>query len=50
MWGSVRRALDRSISHIGTHPALTASPVLYQVVNAAEDAVRRMQPERAAVG
>ena len=43
-------AEDLAISHIGTHPALTASPVLYQVVNAAEDAVGRMRPERVATG
>jgi pyruvate/2-oxoglutarate dehydrogenase complex dihydrolipoamide dehydrogenase (E3) component len=28
----------------GTHPALTASPVAYQLVNAAEDAIGKMGP------
>lgn len=33
---------DIACSHVGTHPALTASPLVYQIVNAAEDAVRKM--------
>jgi hypothetical protein len=28
----------------GTHPALTASPIAYQLVNAAEMAIREMKP------
>jgi len=28
---------------IGTHPALTASPIVYQLVNAAEQAFLKMQ-------
>lgn len=32
-------AADLAISQVGTHPALTASPVVYQIVNAAEKAV-----------
>ena len=32
-------ATDIALAHIGTHPALTASPVVYQIVNAAEEAV-----------
>lgn len=30
---------DLAISQVGTHPALTASPMVYQIVNAAEKAV-----------
>jgi NADH oxidase (H2O2-forming) len=33
---------DIACSHVGTHPALTASPLMYQIVNAAEDAVTKM--------
>jgi len=35
-------ACDLAISQVGTHPALTASPVVYQIVNAAEAAVMKM--------
>jgi len=35
-------ASDLTISQVGTHPALTASPVVYQIVNAAEEAVMKM--------
>lgn len=37
------RAEDIAIFQIGTHPALTASPIAYQFVNAAEDAIARMR-------
>ncbi len=35
-------ANDIAISHIGTHPALTASPLVYQIVNAAEEAIIKL--------
>lgn len=37
---------DLAISQVGTHPALTASPVVYQIVNAAEKAVVEQMKER----
>ena len=33
------RAEDIAIFQVGTHPALTASPIVYQIVNAAENAL-----------
>jgi len=30
-------------AQIGTHPALTASPLVYQIVNAAEEAVTKLR-------
>jgi NADH oxidase (H2O2-forming) len=33
---------DMAAAQIGTHPALTASPLVYQVVNAAEEAVAQL--------
>jgi len=39
-------AADLAISQVGTHPALTASPVVYQIVNAAEKAVVERMKER----
>jgi NADPH-dependent 2,4-dienoyl-CoA reductase/sulfur reductase-like enzyme len=33
---------DIACSQVGTHPALTASPVVYQIVNAAEEAVKQL--------
>ena len=35
-------ANDIAISQVGTHPALTASPLVYQMVNAAEEAVVKL--------
>ena len=35
-------ANDIACSQVGTHPALTASPLVYQVVNAAEEAVAKL--------
>jgi len=35
-------ANDIAISHVGTHPALTASPLVYQIVNAAEEAIIKL--------
>jgi pyruvate/2-oxoglutarate dehydrogenase complex dihydrolipoamide dehydrogenase (E3) component len=35
-------AYDLSIFQMGTHPALTASPIVYQMVNAAELAIKAM--------
>jgi len=35
-------AYDVSLSQMGTHPALTASPIVYQLVNAAELATKAM--------
>jgi pyruvate/2-oxoglutarate dehydrogenase complex dihydrolipoamide dehydrogenase (E3) component len=40
--GAGMTARDLSISHVGTHPALTASPLMYQIVSAAEEAVVQM--------
>ena len=37
------RADEIATFQIGTHPALTASPIAYQVVNAAEDALRKQR-------
>lgn len=37
------RAEDIAIFQVGTHPALTASPISYQFVNAAEDAIAKMR-------
>jgi hypothetical protein len=34
---------DISMFQVGTHPALTASPVAYPLVNAAEMAVGKMR-------
>ena len=36
-------ASDIALSHVGTHPALTASPLVYQIVNAAEEAVTKLK-------
>lgn len=36
-------ASDIATSQVGTHPALTASPLVYQIVNAAEEAVTKLQ-------
>ena len=33
---------DMAVAQIGTHPALTASPLVYQIVNAAEEAVTKL--------
>jgi NADH oxidase (H2O2-forming) len=33
---------DIAVAQIGTHPALTASPLAYQIVNAAENAVTKL--------
>jgi NADH oxidase (H2O2-forming) len=33
---------DMAAAQIGTHPALTASPLVYQIVNAAEEAVTKL--------
>jgi len=35
-------ANDIACSQVGTHPALTASPLVYQIVNAAEEAVAKL--------
>ena len=35
-------AEDLATLQVGTHPALTASPVAYQIINAAEDAVSKL--------
>jgi len=35
-------AKDIAVSHVGTHPALTASPLAYQIVNAAEEAIIKL--------
>jgi len=36
-------ASDIAVSQVGTHPALTASPLVYQIVNAAEEAVTKLR-------
>jgi NADH oxidase (H2O2-forming) len=36
-------ANDIALSQVGTHPALTASPLVYQIVSAAEEAVAKLQ-------
>ncbi|MDY6895276.1 MAG: FAD-dependent oxidoreductase [Thermotogota bacterium] len=36
-------AEDLATLQVGTHPALTASPIAYQIVNAAEDAVHSLR-------
>jgi len=36
-------AEDIAMSQMGTHPALTASPIAYPLVNAAEVAISKMQ-------
>jgi hypothetical protein len=36
-------AYDMSMFQMGTHPALTASPIAYHLVNAAEIAVKAMK-------
>jgi len=36
-------ASDIAVSQVGTHPALTASPLVYQIVNAAEEAVAKLR-------
>lgn len=36
-------ANDIAMSQVGTHPALTASPLVYQIVNAAEEAVVKLR-------
>jgi len=38
-------ASDIALSQVGTHPALTASPLVYQIVNAAEEAVTKLRLE-----
>jgi len=35
-------ANDIALAHVGTHPALTASPLVYQIVNAAEEAIIKL--------
>jgi NADH oxidase (H2O2-forming) len=35
-------ACDVALFQMGTHPALTASPIVYQLVNAAELAIKAM--------
>jgi NADH oxidase (H2O2-forming) len=35
-------ASDIALSQVGTHPALTASPLVYQIVNAAEEALTKL--------
>jgi NADH oxidase (H2O2-forming) len=35
-------AYDLALFQMGTHPALTASPIVYQLVNAAELAIKAM--------
>jgi hypothetical protein len=37
------RANDIATFQIGTHPAVTASPIAYQLVNAAELALQSMK-------
>jgi len=37
------RANDIATLQIGTHPAVTASPIAYQLVNAAEMALKNMK-------
>jgi len=37
------RANDIAVFQIGTHPAVTASPIAYQLVNAAEIALKKMK-------
>ena len=39
-------AEDISVFQIGTHPALTASPIAYHIVNAAEMAIGEMYKRR----
>jgi hypothetical protein len=34
---------EMALLQVGTHPALTASPLVYQIVNAAEEAVAKLQ-------
>jgi pyruvate/2-oxoglutarate dehydrogenase complex dihydrolipoamide dehydrogenase (E3) component len=36
-------AYDLALFQMGTHPALTASPIAYQLVNAAELAIKAME-------
>jgi hypothetical protein len=36
-------AEDIAMFQVGTHPALTASPIAYHMVNAAELAIKQMQ-------
>ena len=36
-------AYDMAVFQMGTHPALTASPIAYHLVNAAEMAVKAMK-------
>jgi len=36
-------ANDIALSQVGTHPALTASPLVYQIVNAAEEALPQLR-------
>jgi NADH oxidase (H2O2-forming) len=36
-------ASDIALSQVGTHPALTASPLVYQIVNAAEEALAKLR-------
>lgn len=40
---------DVALSQIGTHPLLTASPLVYQIVNAAEDALAKSRQNGGAV-
>jgi len=37
------RAEDIATFQMGTHPALTASPIAYQIVNAAEAALDKLR-------
>ncbi len=37
---------DIAIFQCGTHPALTASPIAYQLTNAAEDAIQKIRQEK----
>jgi NADPH-dependent 2,4-dienoyl-CoA reductase/sulfur reductase-like enzyme len=39
-------ANDMALSQVGTHPALTASPLVYQIVNAAEEALLALPQSR----
>jgi NADPH-dependent 2,4-dienoyl-CoA reductase/sulfur reductase-like enzyme len=41
--GAGMTASDIAISQVGTHPALTASPLAYQIVNAAEEAAMKLR-------
>jgi hypothetical protein len=43
-------AEDIAMFQMGTHPALTASPIAYPLVNAAELAINKMRFDSAARG